>query len=159
MADNGLILKCLAISKEIFEHLGSGYEEIIYQKAFEVELRCQHIRYESSKIIPIDYKGFNIGENRLDIIVYDTKTSVILELKVIKGCLGGKEKRQLRKYMELLRIDMGLLINFPLSYDEGPKFVMLVKNKSGWFERKLPKELEASSDALQQQIRNLLKNS
>ena len=110
---NKLIEKCQDIAKDIFNDLGSGFDECIYQKAFEVSLRLEGIRYENKKVVPVYYKGFNVGDGELDLIVYDKEEKVILELKAIGAGLSPKEETQLRKYMELLGIELGLLINFP----------------------------------------------
>jgi len=111
--------KCIAIAKEIFNELGSGFDEPIYQKAFEVELRLQNIKYENIKIIPIYYKGFNVGEAKLDLLIFNENEKVLIELKAIVTVLSPKEEAQLRTYLKSLQVADGLLINFPQASRKG----------------------------------------
>ncbi len=105
--------KIKKIAKDIYNELGSGYQECVYQKAFEVGLRLQKIAYENQKIVPIYYKKYNVGEGKPDLIINDPKGKIIVELKAIGAKLSQKEETQLRKYMEVLNIKKGILINFP----------------------------------------------
>ena len=107
-----LIDKCKSIACEIFNDLGSGFDEPVYQKAFEVSLRLEGIQYENQKIIPIFYKGFNIGEGKIDLIPQCNNELLIIELKAIVS-ISPKDVTQLKKYMELTNAKQGLLINFP----------------------------------------------
>jgi len=68
--------------------------------------------YENQRIVPVFYKGDNFGGLRPDIIV-DNK--IIIELKAVSRCLSLKEETQVRKYMEVLKLKKGVLINFPQS--------------------------------------------
>ncbi|HLD15387.1 MAG TPA: GxxExxY protein [Candidatus Nanoarchaeia archaeon] len=108
-----MIPKLKEIAKDIFNELGSGHEEAIYQKAFEVALRLEKIAYESQKIVPVFYKKYNVGIGRPDIIVNDSKGKILIELKAISSTLSLKEETQVRKYIEVLGIKDALLINFP----------------------------------------------
>jgi len=125
-----LINKCQDIARDIFNNLGSGFDECIYQRAFEVSLRLEGIRYENKRVIPVFYRDFNIGDGEADLIVYDGEGQiVIMELKAIGAGLSPKEETQLRKYMELLEIKAGLLVNFPQAGRKGipdePEFIIL----------------------------------
>lgn len=126
-----LIEKCKDIAIDIYNELGSGFDETVYQKAFEVCLRLEGMKYENLKIIPIYYKGFNIGEGKLDILVYDGGKKLVLELKAINSALSPKEESQVRKYIELLGLDTGLLINFPQAGRKGssdtPEMIVIDK--------------------------------
>jgi len=108
-----MIEKMIEMAREIYNNLGSGFDECVYQKAFEVSLRQAGIKYENQRIIPIYFKGFNIGDSKLDLVVHSTNESVVLELKAIGSSLSAKEETQLKKYMECSNITKGLLINFP----------------------------------------------
>lgn len=107
-----LIDKCQDIARDIYNDLGSGFEEPIYQKAFEVALRLEGIPYENQRITPVFYKGFNVGEQKLDLVIKWLSEELIVELKAILA-LSPKDATQLKKYMELLNIKDGLLVNFP----------------------------------------------
>ena len=104
------------ISKEIYDTLGSGHTESIYQHAFETELRIRCIDYESQKVVPITYKCFNIGYGFADIVVGDA----VIELKAISK-LRPQDKTQVINYMEMLNIKKGYLVNFGSS--NGDEFI------------------------------------
>jgi len=108
-----MLAKIKAIAIDIFNDLGSGFPENIYQNAFEVSLRVAGIRYESQRVDPIPFKGFNIGYCKLDLVVYDDTDAMVVELKATESTLSPKEVTQLRKYLECTNIKYGLLINFP----------------------------------------------
>jgi len=95
------------ISQEIYDELGSGHTESIYQHAFETELRIRGIEYETQKVVPITYKGFNVGYGFADIVL----TDAVIELKAISK-LRPQDQTQVLNYMEMLGIDTGYLINF-----------------------------------------------
>lgn len=107
-----LIDKCKSIACDIFNDLGSGFDEPTYQKSFEVALRIEGILYENQKIVPILYKGFNVGEGKIDLLLHSGNEHLIVELKAILS-ISPKEITQLKKYMELTKINRGILINFP----------------------------------------------
>lgn len=99
-----------SLCKDIFEELGTGFNEVVYQKALEVELRLCGINYERERIIPIIYKEHQIGIGRADIIV---DNQIILELKAVANLTNsGKELKQLEHYLNYTGIDKGMVINF-----------------------------------------------
>lgn len=109
-------MKIQKIAEEIYEELGYGHSESVYQKSFEVALRLNKIPYENQRIVPIFYKKHNVGEGKPDLIV---NKEIVIELKSI-GKLSNKEETQLKKYMEVLSIKNGFLINFPQPSKEVP---------------------------------------
>jgi len=110
-----MIPKIKKLAKDVFDSLGSGYEESIYEKAMEVALRLEKIPYENQRTLPVFYKNFAVGISRPDLIINDTKGNekIVLELKAVAGKMGKKEEVQLRKYLESLKVKKGIIINFP----------------------------------------------
>ncbi|QQG38439.1 MAG: GxxExxY protein [Candidatus Woesearchaeota archaeon] len=109
-----MIDKIQKIAKDVFNELGSGHAEAVYQKAMEVGLRLEKIPYENQRIVPIYYKRYNVGQGIPDIIVNEGNNGkIVIELKAVGSKLSNKEEVQLRKYMEVLGIKKGILINFP----------------------------------------------
>jgi GxxExxY protein len=102
--------KFKTIAKDIYNELGEGYDECIYHKAFEVALRINQIDYESQSMIPVSYKGYNVGEQEIDLIIRTTNNSII-ELKATPELLED-DKAQLHRYIKLLKARNGLLVNF-----------------------------------------------
>ena len=103
---------CRTIATDIYNDLGNGWSEEVYHKAFEVALRLERIQYESHKVTPIAYKGFNIGEGEVDILAKTDTEQLIVELKAGQHLVANNIP-QIRKYMTTLCVDNGLLINFP----------------------------------------------
>ena len=128
-----LVEKCKCIAIDIYNELGSGFDEAVYQKAFEVSLRLEGVKYEDLKIVPIYYRGFNIGEGKLDLLVYAGDDRLVVELKAIGSSLSPKEETQVRKYMDLLKLNAGLLINFPQAGRKGnsdaPEMIVIDKKE------------------------------
>ena len=115
-----MISLIINICNNVFNTLGKGFNECIYHKAILVDLYKTNYNIETKKIIPIDYKGVNVGYVESDVIVYDKKNDlmIIIELKAQTNDLSYKEKFQVQKYMNHLNhtIDkkniIGLVINF-----------------------------------------------
>ena len=96
--------------------VGSGLSESCYSKCMALKLRESFTngvrsfdRVEVEKSVPIIYMGHEIAVLRADIVV-DGK--FILELKAVKNKLSDSDRNQLRRYMKVLKIDSGLLVNF-----------------------------------------------
>lgn len=109
---NKKIEKIKKIAKDVYRTLGSGFPEVVYDRAMQVGLRLAGIKYESQKVIELKYKNHYVGEGFPDLVVNFGKEKVIIELKAITGDLGTAEEQQLRNYMKILNIKNGLLINF-----------------------------------------------
>lgn len=103
-----------SVASEVYEQLGSGYSEAVYNKGMQTELRLRGIHYEYEKIIPIDYKGVTVGHSRADLVVGNGDNRVVVELKCLSSSLAPQHKQQLRTYLSQLNLTKGLLINFPL---------------------------------------------
>lgn len=98
-------------ANEIYTILGKGYPECVYHRAFEYELRSSGINYESEKLVPVYYKGNQVGHGRADIVISEP-IPMILEFKAISGSVGIKELEQLGHYMRHLNMNVGIIINF-----------------------------------------------
>ena len=99
------------LAREVYEELGSGFDECVYQKAMEVGLRLAKIRYENQKVVELKFRDHYVGEGYPDLIVNLNGIKLVIELKAT-GKLGGKEEAQIKSYMKILKISDGLLINF-----------------------------------------------
>ena len=117
-----MIEKIKKVAEDIFETLGSGYSEEVYEKAMEVGLRLAKIPYENQRVLPIFYKNFAVGTSKPDLIVKDDNggEKIVLELKATSTPTGIKEEVQLQKYLQVLKMKKGILINFPQTNKDGP---------------------------------------
>lgn len=112
MTQDKLIYEVIGASMEVYNVLGAGLLESVYEKALLYELKLRGLKVSSQMPVNIEYKGNVIGSDlRLDIIVEDI---LIVELKSVESLLPVHFK-QIRTYMRLLNKPMGLLINFNVS--------------------------------------------
>lgn len=93
---------------EVHQILGAGLLEDIYEDALCIELAERGLSFERQKHLEINYKGHDIGNLFVDIIV---EGRVIVELKSVRE-LAPIHKAQLMTYLRVSNIRLGLLINF-----------------------------------------------
>lgn len=92
----------------VFNKLGFGFVESVYEKCILIELRKTKLRVESQKAIAVTYEDEIVGEFRADIIVEDT---VIVELKSVEQIVKAHEV-QLVNYLVATGKPVGLILNF-----------------------------------------------
>jgi GxxExxY protein len=111
-AGNVLCLKIRNKLREVYTGLGKGYPECVYQKAFGVELQELHIPYDMEVTMSIPYKQHVVGQVRADIILRGSP-EVVIETKATAHPIKPEELWQLVRYMKILNIQIGVLVNFP----------------------------------------------
>lgn len=92
----------------VYNSLGYGFLEKVYQNALLIELRKSGLFCESQKPIRVFYEESLVGEYYADIIVDDC---IILELKAAEA-LCEEHEYQLINYLKATEIEIGLLLNF-----------------------------------------------
>ncbi len=115
----------LGIAFEVHNQLGPGFPEDLYERAFILELEVRGIPYEAQKIVPICYKGKQIGIYRLDLVI-DKK--VIVELKAVSQ-INDLFKMQLKSYLKATGFQLGYLLNFGNRSVEHARYVNTLKDK------------------------------
>lgn len=93
---------------EVYNILGYGFLEKVYQRAMQVELLQHGYSVELESQIKVKFKGVIVGEYAADLFV-DNK--VIVELKVSKN-YNPEDEAQLLNELKATGIKVGLLINF-----------------------------------------------
>ena len=93
---------------EVHKHLGSGFQEVVYQRALSIELNMQGIEHIREQEMPLKYKGYDIGTRRVDFFV---ENKIMVEIKAVKE-LEDVHLAQAINYLEAYRMEIGLLINF-----------------------------------------------
>lgn len=113
MDDQGkaLLLTLRQLCTQVYETLGKGYPEAVYQRALGVELQYKFLNYDSEITMSIPYKGHVVGQVRADLIVRGD-TPVVIETKATAAALKVEERWQLSRYMKILDIHLGCLVNF-----------------------------------------------
>jgi GxxExxY protein len=123
LLNRDLTEKIIKAFYNVYNELGYGFLEKVYENALCYELSLQGLSYHKQKPINVNYKEQVVGEYFADILVED---SVILELKATPFC--EEHEFQLLNYLKATDIEVGLL----LSFGKNPKFVRKVfenKNK------------------------------
>ena len=92
----------------VYNKMGFGYLEAVYEKCMLIELRKAGFEIESQKPIRVQNEGEVVGDFIADILVNDT---VILELKSVRKLVEAHEV-QLVNYLVATGKPVGLLINF-----------------------------------------------
>ena len=98
----------LAAFYEVYNQLGFGFIENVYQNALFKELNKRHILCVAHPKITVHYKGEPVGYYEADMIVYD---AIILELKAV-STLTEAHEIQLVNYLKATELEVGLLLNF-----------------------------------------------
>lgn len=100
--------KIIGACFKVHSTLGNGFQEVIYQRALELELKLVHLDYAREFEMPIYYLDQQIGTRRVDFLI-DNNISV--ELKAIIK-LEEVHFAQAINYLEAYNLEVGLLINF-----------------------------------------------
>ena len=103
-----LTSKIIPCAMEIHKHLGNGFQEVVYQRALEIEFRLQNINAQREFVMPLAYKGEDIDTKRVDFFVEE---KVMIEIKAIIQ-LEDVHLAQAINYLEAYNLEVGLLINF-----------------------------------------------
>jgi GxxExxY protein len=93
---------------DVHREIGPGFLESVYQNALCYELGLRHIAHESQVAAPVTYKGYAVGEGRIDVLV---EKRLIVELKAVEA-FEAIHQAQVISYLKAMRLSLGLLINF-----------------------------------------------
>ena len=104
----------IAAFYDVYNALGYGFLERVYQNALYMELKLRGYYCEPQKHIEVFYKGCKVGEYYADILV---NHCIILELKAVDS-ICHEHELQLLNYLKATDIEVGLLLNF----GEKPQF-------------------------------------
>ncbi len=98
----------IGAAMEVHSEVGPGYNEEVYQKALEIELRNRKIEFEPQKSIEVKFKGETVGLKILDFLV---EHKVVVEIKALSR-LDSDHEAQVISYLKATGKEVGLLINF-----------------------------------------------
>lgn len=103
-----LTQKVIGVFFEVYNELGHGFLESVYQKAFELALTSQGLRVFRKVEVPVWFRGQKVGDFEADIMVEEC---LLLELKAVRG-LDSAHEAQLLNYLRATEVEVGLLFNF-----------------------------------------------
>ncbi len=94
---------------EVYNELGPGFLEAVYQEVLEWELAERKIPFTRQPSLSVIYKGKTLSKSYSpDLVVYD---KIVIELKATNQ-LTSIEEAQLLNYLKATGFKLGLLINF-----------------------------------------------
>ena len=109
MTENDISYKIRGAIFNVYNFLGPGLLESVYEEALVYELKQLGLKVERQKEVPIKYKDTILNTAlRLDLIVED---KVIIELKSVSE-LKDIHFKQTLTYLRLLELHLGILVNF-----------------------------------------------
>lgn len=103
-----LTSKIIGCAMKVYSALGNGFQEVIYQRALEIEMRLAGLGFSREFEMPIFYRDEQIGTRRVDFLV---EGNISVELKAIIK-LEDVHFAQAINYLEAYNLEIGLLINF-----------------------------------------------
>jgi GxxExxY protein len=107
--------KIIGCAMQVYSHFGMGFPEVVYKRGLLIELEQIELKFVSEAEKDIYYRDKFIGKRRLDLIVED---KVLVEKEVDKGCYN-----QILNYLKIVKIEVGLLLNFGTTSLEFKRFV------------------------------------
>ncbi len=105
---SGITYKVRGAIFSVYNELGYGHKEQVYQKALETEFLKTGIYFKREANLKVQYKGESVGNYRPDFVIED---KIILELKAVEF-MAKVYETQLLHYLKTTGHKLGLLINF-----------------------------------------------
>ena len=101
--------KIVGAAFNVYNKLGHGFLEAVYQEALEIEFKKQGIPYEREKELKITYDGVELKATyEADFVCYG---KIIVELKAV-SYLEDSHRAQVYNYLHATGFKLGLLMNF-----------------------------------------------
>ena len=108
MINDDLTYKIIGCAMKVHNTLGSGFQEVIYQRCLAIELERAGMDFGREVEHPIFYQGIEVGTRRADFIVANC---IVVELKALTA-LEDVHLAQAKNYVVAYDFEVGLLINF-----------------------------------------------
>ena len=113
-----LTQKIIGVFYEVYNELGHGFLESVYQKSLILALTETGLMVHSPVDIPVYFRGHQVGAFEADVLV---DQCVLLELKAAHS-IHSSHQAQLLNYLRATDIEIGVLLNFGVK----PEFKRLV---------------------------------
>ena len=108
MLHENITKKIIEAYYKVYNSLGYGFLEKVYENALKIELKRTNLRVDQQKNVKVFYNEFEVGDYFTDLIVEDL---VIVELKVAES-LCEEHEAQLINYLKATNLEVDLLLNF-----------------------------------------------
>ena len=101
--------KVVEAAFKVYNALGHGFLEAVYQEALEIEFQKQRIPYEREKELKIQYEGVELKQTyKADFVCFG---NIIVELKAVNA-IDDTHRSQVYNYLRATGYKLGLLLNF-----------------------------------------------
>lgn len=110
--------KILKIFYQVYNELGFGFLESVYENATAIALIEAGMRVRQQVPIPVYFRGHQVGDFRCDLLVED---EIFLEIKAVKA-IAPEHVAQVLNYLRATEIEVALILNF----GERPDFKRLI---------------------------------
>ncbi len=108
MKEQELTSRIIKAFYRVYNALGYGFLEKVYENSLMIELENMGFTVESQRAIDVYYRGKIVGNNFADLVVED---KVILEIKSAESIAESHES-QIVNYLKASNIEVGLILNF-----------------------------------------------
>ncbi len=99
----------IGAAMKVYNTLGPGFLEPVYQEAMEIELKKRNIPFEQQKELNVVYDGIVLKHTyKPDFVCYD---NIIVEIKAV-SILDDSHRSQVFNYLHVTGYKLGILINF-----------------------------------------------
>lgn len=102
--------KIIGVFYEVYNELGHGFLESVYEKAFDIALTSKGLAVLRQIEVPVWFRGKKVGDFEADMLV---ERCVLLELKAGRA-LDVAHEAQLLNYLRATEIEVGMLFSFGL---------------------------------------------
>ncbi len=109
--------KIIGAAFRVHDFLGTGFQEVIYQRALALEFNVAALNYIREFEMPIYYLDQNIGTRRVDFLL---ENIISVELKAVTK-LEDVHIAKAINYLEAYNLEIGLLLNFGSKRLEFPR--------------------------------------
>ena len=114
-----LCYQIVGILYDVFNEIGSGHRELVYQRSLEKAFKENKIKFKSQVYAPITYKDELVGKNYLDFLI---ENKIVLEIK--KDTIFRKPFiNQVYSYLKAKNLQLGIVANFTR---EGVRFKRII---------------------------------
>lgn len=100
--------KVIGCAMAVHRALGNGFQEVVYQRALEIEMNMTDVGFVREFEMPVYYRDIQIATRRVDFLV---EGIISVELKAVSK-LDDVHLAQAINYLEAYNLEIGLLINF-----------------------------------------------
>lgn len=103
-----LTQKIIGCALKVHGELGSGFQEVIYQRCLDIEMKRAGLDFGREVDQTIYYRGVQVGTRRADFVVAN---QVVVEIKALT-VLEDIHIAQVKNYLVAYKFRRGLLLNF-----------------------------------------------